>query len=232
MKPEQVNALISAIGLMTQTGGALLLVVLFSALRRSHPRPRPYFREWTQGWAALLAALSGVAAQYVLARQMTEWPPLRAGANFVYQAGKLLFVGFLLAGTLNFVGGVRPRVVLRWVIPVALLYSLLSVLLSGPVLNGVMVLQSPLIVGAFLYCSWVLLRLPASRTTLGSRITGSVFAGIALLWIAYAVAFALARFPARAATGRRFDILLYNSYFDLLFQLLLEEPLSPRRERP
>jgi diguanylate cyclase (GGDEF)-like protein len=221
MTPEQVGALVSAIGLMTQTGGALLLVVLFSALRRSHQRPRSYFRQWTQGWALLVVALSGVGVQYLFPQEMAGRPVVLAVANFVYQAGKLLFVGFLLAGTLNFVGGVRPRVVLRWVIPVAFLYALLSALLSGPVLNGVMVLQSPLIVGAFLYCAWLLLRLPASRTTLGSRTTGSVFAAIALLWISYAVAFAIEGFPMRTANGRLFYFLLYNSYYDLLLQVLL-----------
>jgi diguanylate cyclase (GGDEF)-like protein len=180
-----------------------------------------YFRQWTQGWAVLVVALSGVGVQYLFPREIAGRPALLAAANFVYQSGKLLFVGFLLAGTMNFVDGVRPRVVLRWVVPGAFLYAGLSAVLSGPVLNGVMVLQSPLIVSAFLYCAWRLLRLPASRTTLGSRTTGGVFVAIALLWISYAVAFAIEGYPMRTANGRLFYFLLYNSYYDLLLQVLL-----------
>ncbi|HYW10889.1 MAG TPA: hypothetical protein VE871_03005, partial [Longimicrobium sp.] len=123
MLPENVGALVSAIGLLTQTGGALLLVGLFMALLRSHPRPQPYFREWTRGWGWLLLALLGVVVQY-------GWPgTFRGGvfaeraANLLYQAGKLLFVVHLLAGTLNYVKGVRPRDFLSRAVPAVVLYS-------------------------------------------------------------------------------------------------------------
>lgn len=92
-------------------------------------------------------------------------------------------------GTLNFVRGIDPRAVLRWAAPAALLYALLSVTLSGPILNGVMILQTPLIAGSFFHCAWLFLRLRASRTTTGSRTTGVVFAAIAAIWVSYAVAF-------------------------------------------
>ena len=221
MTDEQIGALVSAIGLMIQMGGALLLVALFTALQRSHPRPRRYFREWMRGWGALVIALSGVGIQYLWPELMTRQPLAPRAANFTYQAAKLLFVAMMLAGTLNFVRGARPRVVLRWAVPVAIGYAAVSAVLSGTMLNAVMVFQTPLIAGPFFYCAWLLLRLPASRRTLGTRTTGGVFAAIAVIWVFYATALAIEGFPMRTANGRLFYFLLYNSYYDLLLQMLL-----------
>ncbi len=221
MTPEQIGALVSTVGLLVQTGGAVLLVVLFAALQRSHPRPQSYFRQWTRGWTALVVALAGVGVQYALPGLMTAQPVAPRVANFVYQAGKLLFVAFMFAGALHFARGTRPRDVLRRVIPIALVYALLTTLVSGTILNAVMVLQAPLVAAPFLACAWLLLRAPASRRTLGSRTTGTVFAAIAVLWVLYAVAFAIEGYPLRTANGRLFYFLLYNSYYDLLLQMLL-----------
>ncbi len=222
MNRDEIGELIAVIGLLSQSGGALLLVCLFTALLRSHPRPQPYFRQWTRGWVALVVALAAVGAQYALPVLMADQPLAPRAANLVYQAAKLLFVAFLLAGTLNYVRGSRPRVVLRRAIPFALVYAVVSAILSGPFLNAVMVFQTPLVTGAFLVCAWLLLRLPGSRATLGSRTTGLVFATIAALWSLYAVAFAFEGVPAwRPPDGPFFFVLRYNSFFDLLLQMLL-----------
>jgi diguanylate cyclase (GGDEF)-like protein len=85
-----------------------------------------------------------------------------------------------------------------------------------------MLLQAPLIAGPFLVCAWLLLRLPPSRSTMGSRATGAVFGMISLLWLAYAVAFAAGGIPALREPANSLDFLLqYNSYLDLLLQMLL-----------
>ncbi|HEU4558152.1 MAG TPA: GGDEF domain-containing protein [Longimicrobium sp.] len=222
MTSDQVGALIAVIGLLSQTGGALLLVCLFAALLRSHPRPQSYFRQWTLGWVALVVALAGVGVQYAFPGVMAGQPLAPRAANLVYQVGKLLFVAFLLAGTLNYVRGSRPRVFLRWAVPAALVYALVSAIFSGPFLNAVMVFQTPLVVGPFLACAWLLLRLPGSRATLGSRTTAMVFMTIAAFWALYAVAFAFEGVPAwRPPDGRLYFVLRYNSFFDLLLQMLL-----------
>src|SRR5688572_32783652 len=100
MYPEDVGALVSAIGLLTQTGGALLLVGLFTALLRGHPRRQPYFREWTRAWVWLLAALCGVLMLYAIPGLSLDDTPAVRGANLLYQLGKLLFVVHLMCGTL------------------------------------------------------------------------------------------------------------------------------------
>jgi diguanylate cyclase (GGDEF)-like protein len=222
MNPNEVGALLAVVGLLAQTGGALLLVGLFAALLRSHPRSRSYFRMWTQGWAALVVALAAVGVQYGFPHVMDTQPWAPRTANLVYQAAKLVFVACMLAGTLNFVRGTPPRAFLRWAIPAAVLYAAGSTVLSGPFLNAVMVFQTPLIAGAFLGCAWLLLRLPLSLRSLGSRTTASVFVTIAVLWVLYAAALAYEGVPAwEPPDGPLFFLLRYNSFFDLLLQMLL-----------
>ena len=222
MSAQGIGALIAVIGLLSQLAGSILLVGLFAALLRSHPRPQPYFRQWTLGWAALVVALCGVGAQYAFPDLMAAEPLAPRAANLVYQLAKLLYIACLLAGTLNFVRGTRPHVFLRWAVPVALAYSLVSTALSGPFLNAVMVFQTPLLVAPFLFCAWLLLRFSRSRATLGSRTTGVVFLGVATLWVLYAVGFAVEGFqPWLPPHGPLYYLLLYNSFFDLILQILL-----------
>ena len=222
MYPEDIGSLISSIGLLTQTGGALLLVGLFVALMRAHPRRQPYFREWTRAWIWLLAALLGVVVQYAIPGLSGDDTPGVRAANLLYQTGKLLFVVHLLCGTLNYVMGVRPREFLRRAIPIAVGYGVITAFLPGVLLNGVMLLQAPLVAGPFVLCAWLLLRLPPSRRTLGSQAAGAVFAMIATLWMGYALALAMDGIPALQEPAGPLDFLLqYNSYLDLLLQVLL-----------
>lgn len=153
MNDQQIGTLIAVIGLISQLAGATLLVGLFAALLRSHPRPQPYFRQWTLAWVALVVALGGVGIQYAFPHWMAAEPLAPRAANLVYQSGKLLYIACLLAGTLNFVRGSRPRVFMRWAVPAALAYALVSTMLSGPFLNAVMIFQTPLLVAPFLVCA-------------------------------------------------------------------------------
>lgn len=222
MTDQEIGALIAVIGLLSQLAGAVLLVGLFAALLRSHPRPQPYFRQWTLGWAALVVALCGVGVQYAFPHWMAAEPLAPRAANLVYQSGKLLYVACLLAGTLNFARGSRSRVFMRWAVPAALAYALISTALSGPFLNAVMVFQTPVLVAPFLVCGWLLLRFSRSRATLGSRTTGVVFLSVAALWILYAIGFAVEGFqPWQPPHGPLYYLLLYNSFFDLILQMLL-----------
>jgi diguanylate cyclase (GGDEF)-like protein len=220
MTPE-IGALVAYTGLLTQIGGNLLLVVLFASLARAHPRHQPYFREWTLAWLWLLAGLGGVLVQYAVPGLGTEPWGVRA-ANTLYQVGKLLFVTHLVAGTLNYARGVRPAAFRRRAVPAVLLYAVATASVGGETLNRVVMLQTPLMAGPFLLSAWLLLRLPPARRSFGSRAAGAVFAGIALLWVAYATAYAaLGVPPVLEQGGAAAFLLLYNSYLDLLLQMLL-----------
>jgi diguanylate cyclase (GGDEF)-like protein len=214
-----IGALVAYIGLLTQTGGNLLLVVLFASLGRS--RRQPYFREWTFAWSWLLAGLAGVLVQYAVPG-LGAHPWAVRGANTLYQVGKLLFVVHLVAGALHYVRGVRPAAFRRRAVPAVLLYGVVTASVGGVVLNRVVLLQTPLMAGPFLLCAWLLLRLPDARRSFGSRAAGAVFGAIALLWMAYAAAYAMLGVPPVLETGGAFAfLLLYNSYLDLLLQMLL-----------
>src|ERR1051325_237280 len=222
MTEDQIGALIAVNGLLSQLAGTILLVGLFTALLRSHPRPQPYFRQWTLGWGALVVALSGVAIQYALPEVMTAEPLARSGANLVYQSGKLLYVAYLFAGTLNFTRGDRSRVFMRWAVQGVLAYSLVSTVAAGPNLNAVMVFQMPLLVAPFLVCAWLLLQLTRSRGPPGSLPPGACFSLLAALWILYAVGFGVEGFaPWSHPHGALYFLLRYNSFFDLILQILL-----------
>jgi diguanylate cyclase (GGDEF)-like protein len=220
MTPE-IGALVSYIGLLTQIGGNLLLVVLFASLGRGHPRRQPYFQEWTLAWSWLLAGLGGVLVQYAVPGLGAHPFAVRA-ANTFYQVGKLLFVVHLVAGTLNYARGVRPAAFRRRAVPAVLLYALVTASVGGVVLNRVVLLQTPLMAGPFMVCAWLLLRLPATHRSFGSRAAGAVFGAIALLWMGYAAAYASLGVPPVLETGGALAfLLLYNSYLDLLLQMLL-----------
>ena len=53
MTDQQVNALVQFIGIVSQLGGALLLIALFAVLRANTLR-RDYFRIWGHAWLALM----------------------------------------------------------------------------------------------------------------------------------------------------------------------------------
>lgn len=128
----------------------------------------------------------------------------------------------MLAGTLNFARGNRPLAFMRWAVPAALAYALVSTVLSGLFLNAVMVFQTSPLVVPFVVCAWLLLRFSRSRATFGSRTTGVVFLCVAALWVLYAVGFAIEGFPLWLSPhGPLYYLLLYNSFVDLILQILL-----------
>jgi len=81
---------------------------------------------------ALVVALGGVVSWYYGSIDIAAEPLAPRAANLVYQSGKLLSIACLVAGTLNFVRGSRPHVFMRWAVPAALAYALVSTALSGP----------------------------------------------------------------------------------------------------
>ncbi|HEX8394840.1 MAG TPA: GGDEF domain-containing protein [Longimicrobium sp.] len=219
MTDPAIGGLISFLGALTQGGGTVLLAGLFAVLTRANPR-RPYFRLWALGWPALAVALTAVLAFYVTPERVSG--PLAARvADGVYQAGKLLFFACLLGGTLSYVAGTQPRRFLRLAAPFALGYALLSALVTVS-LNTVVLMQTPVAAAACALCGALLLRLPPSRSTLGSRATGAVFCAMAVLWAGYAAGYLTAmRAGLHPVDGPLGLLLQYNSYLDLLAQMLL-----------
>jgi diguanylate cyclase (GGDEF)-like protein len=226
LTPEQVTGLVSYIGIVMQLGGALLLAVLFYLLHRQ-ARRRRWFTMWGFAWAFLCAAVAALAIRYnglagIGRTLLPEDSSAVQGLYFVYQWGKLLSCGLLVAGALFHSGGfkIRASTVGLVLLPGTSLYALATVG-GAPSLDGIVFLQTPVMIVASGYCAWRLLAVPASRRTFGTRMTGGIFVTIAALWVVYAVGFRLAMMPDRPPVEPLAMLLRFNSYVDLLLQMLL-----------
>jgi diguanylate cyclase (GGDEF)-like protein len=214
---KNTGSLVALIGTVTQMGGALLLSAFFLLLR-GHARRRPYFRAWSLAWIWMVAALFSVALLY---RMGWTDAGITARADWLaYQMAKLLFVSSLLAGSLAYAAAVRPEAVMRVAVPASLAYAVGTVAISSG-LNTVVALQGPVAAAVLACCAVLLLRLPRSRATLGSAATGSVFALLAALWTFYTLAFPVWDQAESGLSGAVGFIVRYNSYLDLLLQMLL-----------
>jgi diguanylate cyclase (GGDEF)-like protein len=210
---------LSYLGTFIQLGGALLLVVQFNLMRR-YTRRRQYFRAWTTAWAALAVAILAVVVRYNLmpefsGRSIAESAAATKLVYFVYQSGKLAFYAMLLAGTLRYVRAAPGYATMVGATAFSLLYGAVSAV-SAADLNEIVVWQAPVALIALGYCAILMLRLPPSRRSLGSSITGAFFGVGALLWAVYFAAFNL-----DAAAGALRGIVVYNAYLDLLWHLSL-----------
>lgn len=203
------SALIAQIGLVMQAAGAAALVMLF-LLVREHLHRRDYFVAWGDGFIALLVALS--ALLYGLIPERTTF--LVYSTHYVYLAGKVGYYGLLLAGTLMYVQGTPHRYLKRAVLAFALGWAALALMLARDV-NYYVVWQSPLAASTLAISGWLLLTLPASRRTLGSRVTGFTYVMSAAIWIAYSMVY------IDAAPALIHAIVPYNSFLDLMLQTIL-----------
>src|SRR5512142_219651 len=120
MTSVTLAALVGYIGILSELGGALVLVALFALLRRYASR-RPFFPVWGWGWVTLTMAIAALAIRYyglaVTARWTDDFSPLIRTLYAVYQVDKLMFYGFTVVGVLMYTRGVRaarvlPRMIL------------------------------------------------------------------------------------------------------------------------
>jgi diguanylate cyclase (GGDEF)-like protein len=212
---------LSYLGTFIQLGGTLLLLALFALLRR-YTRRRKYFRSWTGAWAALAVALFAVVLRYNLlpglgAEPLTETDLSTRLIYFVYQCAKFLFFALLVAGVLRYVRAAPSYSAVVGAVSFSVLFAALSVV-NAPDLAQVVVWQAPVAIGALAYCALLMLRLPPSRRSLGSSITGGFFLFGAALWTIYLGAF---NQNSSFAMGVLRNVVFYNAYLDLLWHLSL-----------
>jgi diguanylate cyclase (GGDEF)-like protein len=214
------------LGVVVQLGGAALLVSLFALMRRYVLR-RGYFTAWLRAWGAMTIAIAALVVRYLV------FPPSgqlehdtnvgTGGLYFVYQTFKLFAIVLFLRGTVMYVSGGQSGVVGRRVLYLcAIVYAAASAVMASHGLNEMVIWQSVVAVPILAYCGLALLRLPQSRRTLGTVATGSVFALLALFWLAYATAFALVLVDGSGVLTRIASVFAgYNSYFDLMLNVTL-----------
>ena len=218
-----LTAVVSFIGVIVQLGGELLLVLLFTLLRRYVLR-RGYFAAWTAAWACGVVAILALCVRYILMPRLAPTPIDDASISvrslyFLYQTGKLASFTLFVSGTAMYVTGNRmlsPRNPAILLVPT---YALISMAISHGSLNELVVWQAPIAVIALGACSALLFTLPRSRQTLGSVGGGGAFAALAILWLLYGIAFGM------RAAGSSFQwtnaIVNFNTYLDLLLNISL-----------
>jgi diguanylate cyclase (GGDEF)-like protein len=224
--PPQPTA-VSFLGVFVQLGGAVLLVGFFMLLRRYVFR-RAYFSAWVTAWLSITVGILALVLRYLLISRIAPTATDDAAVvrllYFVYQSAKLIGFVCFLRGTAMYVSGGRAagpfgRPIL---VVAALLFSAGSALWARSGLNEMVIWQSIVAVPILGYCGSALLWLPPSRRTLGSVATGAGFSLLAGLWLLYGGAFALAIGSSGTALSHLATLFVgYNSYFDLLLDVLL-----------
>jgi diguanylate cyclase (GGDEF)-like protein len=225
MSSIPIAALVGFIGILSELGGALLLVALFALLREQAAR-RPYFRLWGWAWVSVSVAIAALAARYTAlvtpgAVPPDEFHPGVRASYFIYQFCKLSYYGLLVLGTWVHARGIRALPVLKRGLPAVAAYAALTVGVS-PSLSAVVLWQAPLAVAGYGACAALLFRLPPSRRGLGSTATGTFFSFLAGLWVLYLLAFGMAESLYVSSLGPVLGFVLrYNSYLDMLLHMLL-----------
>src|SRR5438034_2893675 len=141
-----LTAVISFIGVVVQLGGELLLVLLFTLLRRYVLR-RGYFAAWTAAWVCGATAILALVVRYVIMPRLPS--PLDdsalavRGLYFVYQVGKLSSFALFVSGTAMYVTGSRLLGSRKIVFSAAVVYAAISLFGSSGTLNELVVWQAP-----------------------------------------------------------------------------------------
>jgi diguanylate cyclase (GGDEF)-like protein len=225
--PAQTFPVLAFLGVLVQLGGALMLIGLFLMMRRFVLR-RAYFTAWVGAWGAWAVAILALVVRYILVpgyvgTTLEDSHPVVRGLYVVYQASKTLGLVLFLRGTLMYVNGAVAgiRATRRLWIGAAV-FGALSTFASRHGLNEMVIWQAAIASPLLGVCAVSFLRLPRGRRTSGSLATGTSFAMLALLWLAYAGAFGLV---VRGATGPFPDysrvLVRFNSYYDLAGNVLL-----------
>jgi len=224
MDPKALGETISVIGVWVQIGGTALLLPFFALLSR-HTGVRPYFVRWGWAWLALQAALLLVALRYLLAPWLFH-DQLLVHSSWLfflhsgYLLAKLMHLALLVAGVWLFCRGTTvPGWSALWLLGAILLCGLAA--RGSRDLSQLLAVQEPIAVAHYLICAALLLQLPRERRTSGTRFTGGVFVGLALLWAFYAVTYwlTLLQFDRFGVTLQA--VLQFNSYIDTAGALLL-----------
>ena len=224
MTEKDLWSLIGLIGLCVQIGISALLWFFFFLLRQHAGRRSRFFRFWTQGWVAMLAALLSLAIGFYglpLLGGSEPGPWLRNTMLLLYQLAKLSFLLLLVAGILEYADGRLPRQFLRHGAMLVLACALVCIPIIGDI-SRLVLLQSALSVLALAYGGVRLLMLPRMRRTLGAKVMATTFLLYAALWCGYGLDLYKEHYGLPSSlTGGLEELGRFNGYLDALLQILL-----------
>jgi diguanylate cyclase (GGDEF)-like protein len=223
MSAPEITTLVNVIGLSTQVASAILIALLFQLLRPQAGRRR-YFAVWSIAWAvfavALVALLPAIKAGGAAAGGEVLPIGLAVGLT-VYQVGKIAFLVLLLVGTLLYVRGGAWRRTLLWGLGLGVPFALASSLVQ-PDVTRTLLWQAAAGVPVTAACAYLFLSLPAARQTLGSRLSGVIFACKATAFAGNLLySWHTLRSPDETLIGWASWISEYGAYLDLLLDIVL-----------
>jgi len=219
-----VSSIVSSAGLLVQTVNALLILLLLYLLRKTHLH-RDYVKYWVFSWGLLVLSLLSISLYYFLPQ---TWINSSSSAliNACYLCFKLFHYLFLLVGMVYYA---RERPSQSRVIKSTKLASITFVLLFICQLflqfstNKMVLIQTPAAIFVFFYSALMLNHSAnASPTSLGITFTRKVLYLSAILWVFYALFFPYQAKPSVSLIGGEWaNITSFNSYYDLIVQMLL-----------
>jgi diguanylate cyclase (GGDEF)-like protein len=213
-----LRADIGFIGVTLHLAASSLLAGLFLLLRRYSGR-RGYFHYWSAAWLAITVAMGAWALSHFVevpaGTRRGEEPDAIRALLVLYQFGRLAFVTFLVAGTVQYARGMRPERLLRYGLILAAVHAGISGVVTDS-LEQIIVLQAPIAAACFGWCAWAVLTVPQSRRGVGALATGVAFLVMALLWSLYCLAFGM----LNAAPWLQWA-LVYTTFLDVLSHMLV-----------
>jgi GGDEF domain-containing protein len=218
------HVIIAGLGPFAELLGVFVLVALFTLMRGQADR-RPYFKAWEESWVMLAAAmLAGVIYQ----RLTDPTSVLAPGSSFStwlfafgYMALKFVAFALLIAGFRLLTTGSRHRLIIKAAVPAALALSLLADTRDGPI-GSLNLYHGPVAVITYAVAALLLMRLPTSRRSLGSRIAQLTLLVLTVYWAAL-VAFDLAALFQSGIAAMPWFVRVerYAFFLDLALQLAL-----------
>jgi diguanylate cyclase (GGDEF)-like protein len=225
--PSQAFSLLSAVGVVADLGGALMLIALFVLLRHFVLR-REYFSAWANAWMAFAVAIGALVLRTALdlggaASAFDDDHVVVRFLYFIHQISKTLGLLFFVRGAVMYVAGSSGRAIAtRTLWTAATVFGIVTTLASDRGLNEMILWQSAAAVPSLALCAVCFFRLPRPRRTTGSAATAVGFALLAALWLVHAIAFWSSfggALPANLAQPATF--VAFYSYFDLTLNAVL-----------
>ena len=214
------------VGIIVQGASALLLALLFFALRRL-ARHRAYLLDWSVAYAGLAVAIAALFVRYLASEGFRPGGgdfanvghPLTQTLYLIYQAGKLTFFAGLATGAARFAGRSLP-IRAGWLGALILAGAVASVVVHDA-LVPILVWQAPAAVLSSAAAALLLFRIPRERRSFGSMLTASTCLLLIPLWAAYAWGFGGSPSPDHAPGRALIALCGHNSFVDVVIQSVL-----------
>lgn len=224
MRGFSPNLYLAALGPLTELFGILVIVGIFALLRSQADR-RPYFRSWELSYVFFAVSLTaGLFYERFVDPDSVFYP----ASPVTTKLTALAFLVFRLLAMAMLIGGVQQLVrgeVAKWLTGAAVVLGIVLAVIAetrATPLAPFRLFHGPFGAAAAGYCAWLLVRLPRSRQSGGTRMLALSFIGLAFLSATLALFYIAQRVSPDLTSNPwlvRYD--RYGFYSDLVLRLAL-----------